>query len=92
MLESRRFERVKLPRPIEARIGTVVVSLIDVSLAGLQVHHQDPLPPRDQRCVIRFEWNGAMLHAKTAVADHRWARVGSSNLNVSSWLANWELE
>jgi cardiolipin synthase len=39
-----------------------------------------------------FEWNGSMLHAKTAVADHRWARVGSSNLNVSSWLANWELD
>jgi cardiolipin synthase len=39
-----------------------------------------------------FEWNGSMLHAKTAVADGRWARVGSSNLNVSSWLANWELD
>ena len=35
-----------------------------------------------------FEWNGSMLHAKTAVADGRWSRVGSSNLNVSSWLAN----
>jgi cardiolipin synthase len=33
-----------------------------------------------------------MLHAKTAVADGRWARVGSSNLNLSSWLANWELD
>ena len=39
-----------------------------------------------------FEWNGSMLHAKTAVADGRWARVGSSNLNLSSWLANLELD
>lgn len=39
-----------------------------------------------------FEWNGSMLHAKTSVADGRWARVGSSNLNVSSWLANYELD
>jgi cardiolipin synthase len=39
-----------------------------------------------------FEWNGNMLHAKTAVADGRWSRVGSSNLNVSSWLANYELD
>ncbi|HJQ63808.1 MAG TPA: phospholipase D-like domain-containing protein [Burkholderiales bacterium] len=39
-----------------------------------------------------FEWNGAMLHAKTAVADGRWARVGSSNLNLSSWLGNYELD
>lgn len=39
-----------------------------------------------------FEWNGSMLHAKTAVADARWARVGSSNLNVASWLANREID
>jgi cardiolipin synthase len=39
-----------------------------------------------------FEWNGSMHHAKTAVADGRWARVGSTNLNVASWLGNWELD
>jgi len=39
-----------------------------------------------------FEWNGSMLHAKTAVADGYWARVGSTNLNLSSWLGNWELD
>jgi cardiolipin synthase len=39
-----------------------------------------------------FEWNGPMLHAKTAVADGRWARVGSTNLNIASWLGNYELD
>lgn len=39
-----------------------------------------------------FEWNGSMLHAKTAVADGKWARVGSTNLNLSSWLGNCELD
>lgn len=39
-----------------------------------------------------FEWNGAMLHAKTAVADGRWARVGSTNLNIASWISNYELD
>ena len=39
-----------------------------------------------------FEWNGSMLHAKTGVADGRWARVGSSNLNIASWMGNWELD
>ena len=39
-----------------------------------------------------FEWNGPMMHAKTAVADGRWARVGSTNLNLASWLSNWELD
>jgi cardiolipin synthase A/B len=39
-----------------------------------------------------FEWKGSMLHAKTAVADRRWARVGSSNLNIASWIGNFELD
>jgi cardiolipin synthase len=39
-----------------------------------------------------FEWNGSMLHGKTAVADGRWARVGSTNLNIASWLGNRELD
>jgi len=39
-----------------------------------------------------FEWNGPMMHAKTAVADGRWARIGSTNLNIASWIGNWELD
>ncbi len=39
-----------------------------------------------------FEWEGPMIHAKTAVADGVWSRVGSSNLNIASLLGNWELD
>jgi len=39
-----------------------------------------------------YEWNGTMLHAKTAVADGRWARVGSTNLNLASFVGNYELD
>lgn len=39
-----------------------------------------------------FEWNGTMLHAKTAVADTLWSRVGSTNLNLASFLGNYELD
>lgn len=39
-----------------------------------------------------FEWNGTMLHAKTAVMDGHWARVGSTNLNIASWFGNCELD
>jgi cardiolipin synthase len=39
-----------------------------------------------------WEWSGPMLHAKTLVSDGHWVRIGSSNLNVSSLLANWELD
>lgn len=39
-----------------------------------------------------FEWDGPMLHAKTIVADGRWVRVGSSNLNPASLISNYELD
>jgi cardiolipin synthase A/B len=32
------------------------------------------------------------MHAKTAVTDGRWARVGSTNLNIASWLGNCEMD
>lgn len=39
-----------------------------------------------------YEWNGSMLHAKSAVVDGFWSRVGSTNLNVSSFVGNAELD
>ncbi|XXQ67570.1 phospholipase D-like domain-containing protein [Neisseriaceae bacterium B1] len=39
-----------------------------------------------------FEWNGTMIHAKSAIADGIWARVGSTNLNFASWHLNRELD
>ena len=33
-----------------------------------------------------------MIHAKTLVADGWWSKVGSTNLNVASLVANWEID
>ena len=39
-----------------------------------------------------FEWNGTMLRAKSAVADTRWARMESTNLNLASFGGSYELD
>ncbi|MEO8650289.1 MAG: phospholipase D-like domain-containing protein [Acidobacteriota bacterium] len=39
-----------------------------------------------------FEWNGPMVHAKSAVFDGRFARIGSTNLNIASWFSNYEID
>ena len=64
--------------------GTDIPLLRPLSRAGYR--------PLLEAGVRVFEWNGTMLHAKTAVADGLWARVGSTNLNISSWLGNCELD
>jgi cardiolipin synthase A/B len=61
-------------------------------IPGLRALSRAGYRPLLEAGVRVFEWNGTMLHAKTAVADGRWARVGSSNLNPASWLGNWELD
>lgn len=39
-----------------------------------------------------YEWDGPMLHAKTAVIDGYWSRIGSTNLNIASWMSNCEID
>jgi len=39
-----------------------------------------------------FEYGGPMIHAKTMVADGWWSKVGSTNLNMASLVANWEID
>ena len=73
---------------------------VDVRLlvpAGTDIRLLRPLSRAGYRTLLEagvrvFEWNGPMMHAKTAVADGRWARVGSTNLNIASWLGNCELD
>jgi cardiolipin synthase len=49
-------------------------------------------PQMLQAGVRIFEYGGPMMHAKTTVADGWWSRIGSTNLNVSSLMANWEVD
>ena len=64
--------------------GTDIPVLRPLSRAGYR--------PLLEAGVRIFEWNGSMLHAKTAVADGRWSRVGSTNLNIASWFGNCEMD
>ncbi len=81
--------------------------LMDAARAGLDVRllvpgtsdltHLQNLTRIGYRDLLRagvriFEWRGPMLHAKTLVTDGRWVRIGSTNLNLSSLLANYELD
>ncbi|MCU0490047.1 MAG: phospholipase D-like domain-containing protein [Chloroflexaceae bacterium] len=39
-----------------------------------------------------WEYAGPMMHAKTTVADGWWSRIGSTNLNPTGLVTNWELD
>ena len=39
-----------------------------------------------------WEWQGAMMHAKTSVVDRRWVRIGSTDMNPLGVAINYELD
>lgn len=56
--ERRQFGRVTPVQRIRGAVGSVVVYVLDVSLAGLRVAHQDPLPEIGKSAPLVFEWEG----------------------------------
>jgi cardiolipin synthase len=100
-------ERLWITDPYFVAPGAVAEAMAEAAMAGVDVrvlvpaNNNWPLVGTISRAGYRyllehgvrlFEWQGAMIHAKSAVADGLWCRVGSSNLNAWSLLGNWEID
>ena len=70
--ERRQFGRVTPIQRIRGAVGTVVVYVLDVSLAGVKVAHQDPLPAVGRAVPLVFEWEGRRF---TGTAEVRRTKV-----------------
>ena len=88
------------PRPVSEALAAAARDGVDVRIL-VPAHNNWPwvgsLSRGGYRALLRagariFEWQGPMIHAKTMVADGCWCRIGSSNLNWSSLLGNWEID
>ena len=88
------------PRPVSEALAAAAAEGVDVRVL-VPSHNNWPWVGTLSRAGYRFlleagvrlfEWQGAMIHAKTSVADGLWARVGSSNINSASLLGNWEID
>ncbi|MEK9509274.1 phospholipase D-like domain-containing protein [Gemmatimonadota bacterium Y43] len=88
------------PRPVSEALAAAASNGVDVRVL-VPAHNNWPWVGSLSRGGYRFllehgvrlfEWQGAMIHAKTSVADGVWCRVGSSNLNAASLLGNWEID
>lgn len=100
-------ERLWITDPYFVAPGIVVEAMTEAARGGVDVrllvpaNNNWPLVGSLSRAGYRylldngvrlFEWQGPMIHAKSAVADGIWCRVGSSNLNAWSLLGNWEID
>ena len=100
-------ERLWITDPYFVAPGAVAEAIAEAAQSGVDVrvlvpaNNNWPLVGTLSRVGYRFllehgvrifEWQGAMIHAKSSVADGLWCRVGSSNLNAWSLLGNWEID
>src|SRR5258706_13659762 len=53
--ERRRYQRITLPAPLRGTVGPIRVFVLDLSLGGIRVAHQEPLPSVGSSCTLRFE-------------------------------------
>lgn len=65
--ERRGYGRVVPVQRIRGTVGGAVVIVLDVSLAGARVAHQEPLPPVGGMSVLKFDWEGRHFSATCEV-------------------------
>jgi len=65
--ERRRYQRVIPPNPIRARAGQTRVFVLDASMNGFRVAHQEPI---NSPCTLRIEWEGGPILAECVVVRH----------------------
>lgn len=87
--ERRRVQRVRLPQPLRATVDGVRAFIVDVSLRGLRVMHQDEIGGVQSKCVVRSEWDGRPMELHCSVvrtALHRSADSSGSRATYHSGL------
>ncbi|MFL6244703.1 MAG: hypothetical protein ACJ74H_01665 [Thermoanaerobaculia bacterium] len=69
--ERRQYGRVTPVKRIRGTVGNVVVFVLDVSVAGARVAHQDPLPPVGGIATLKFDWEGHHFRSQCEVRRTR---------------------
>jgi hypothetical protein len=62
-VERRQYGRVSPVQRIRGTVGNVIVYVLDISLGGARVAHQDPLGPVGSRSMLTFQWDGCRFSA-----------------------------
>ncbi|HEY0156348.1 MAG TPA: PilZ domain-containing protein [Thermoanaerobaculia bacterium] len=81
--DRRQFGRVMPVQRIRGTVGSVVVYVLDVSLAGVRVAHQDPLPAVGGTAVLTFEWEGRRFSAPCEVRRTKTEKAARSQYEKS---------
>lgn len=77
--ERRRVQRISLAQPLRATVDGKKAFILDISLSGVRVLHQDDLGPRSRPCVLRTQWDGIPLELICSVVRTTLHRAADAN-------------
>ncbi|HYC91644.1 MAG TPA: PilZ domain-containing protein, partial [Thermoanaerobaculia bacterium] len=77
--ERRRVQRVNLAQPLRASIDGTRAFILDISLRGIRVLHQDDLGPLSHSCLVRTEWDGIPLELRCNIVRTALHRAADAN-------------
>ena len=80
---TRRVQRIHLATPVVARLGTVQVVLVDISLLGARVEHHIPMAS-GSKARLMFSWDDEEIWTECRIVRSRLERfsVGADGLTV----------
>lgn len=79
--DRRHLGRVTPVQRIRGAVGRVAVYVVDLSLAGARVAHQELLPPVGQTSVLTFQWEGRRFSGPCEVRRTRVEKEASSKFD-----------
>lgn len=77
--ERRRVQRVRLMQPLRASVDGTKAFVVDLSLSGLRVLHQDDLGEVARPCVVRTEWDGCRLELRCRIVRTTLHQAGNAS-------------
>ena len=77
--ERRRVQRVRLIQPMRASVDATRAFIVDLSITGVRVMHQDDLGGVSRPCVVRSEWDGQRLELRCRIVRTTIHQGGNAN-------------
>lgn len=78
--ERRRFQRIHLLEPLRAVAADHPVVLVDLSLCGVRIQHQEAIGRVGSDCGITFDWHGEKADLECVIARTTVQRVHKAGL------------
>jgi len=89
--QRRRVQRIHLPQPVPARLGTAEVVLVDLSILGAGVEHHMPLST-GMHGRIAFRWNDELIATDCRIIRSRIERFSTGGEGMTVYHSGVEFE